>query len=413
MPKSVGLTDSKIVGLKPIAGERLEYPDDVVKGLRVRVGTGGTKTFAYRARFGGKPRNFALGKYDPKRFTLANARALAQRMQGDIAEGRDPSGQLGRKPGDDGKMKGLVELYFRQEVRGKKRTAYAIERYFNVDILPVLGERIADTITRADVTKLVEQVTYKEKKETLRQGRMVHQLLSAFFNWALPRLDRLEANPCVGAWRPALSASRERVLNDNEIMALWNAAGEAGEFGKGIRLLMLTGQRRSEVLEAEWVEFDTKGKLWTIPGSRAKNGKPSLVHLSKSTVSILESIDRGSKSAFLFPAKGNPKAPISGFTQLWERALKAVAKQLDDTVPRFTMHDLRRTLATGLQRLGTRLEVTEAVLNHQSGSKAGIVAVYQRHQFTEEKRRALDAWAAEVDRIVKRESRGNVVALHG
>ena len=242
---------------------------------------------------------------------------------------------------------------------------------------------------------------------------MVHQLLSAFFNWALPRLDRLEANPCVGAWRPAVSASRDRVLSEDEIRALWVAAGRAGEFGKGVRLLMLTGQRRSEVLEAKWSEFDLKGHLWTVPGSRAKNGKPSLVHLSKPAIAALVGIDRAPKSEFLFPAKGSPRTPISGFTQLWQKVLKAVGTELGGGVDRFTMHDLRRTLATGLQRLGTRLEVTEAVLNHQSGSRAGIVAVYQRHQFADEKKHALDAWAGDLERIVDGEGRGNVVAIRG
>ncbi len=411
MAKSVGLTDSKIAGIKPSPGERLEYPDDVVKGLRVRVGSGGSKTFTYRARFGGKPRNFALGRYDAKRFTLANARNLARKMQEDIADGRDPAGQLGRKPGDDGRLKGLVELYFQREVRGRKRTADAIERTFKVDILPTLGERLADTITRADITKLVEQVTFKATKETPRQGRMVHQLLSAFFNWALPRLDRLEANPCVGAWRPAVSASRDRVLDDDELRVLWNAAGEAGEFGKGIRLLMLTGQRRSEVLEAKWVEFDVKAKVWTIPAARAKNGRANLVPLSDAALDVIASVDRSAKSEFLFPAKGNTSAPMSGFTQLWGRVLKAVSTDLERPVERFTMHDIRRSLATGLQRLGTRLEVTEAVLNHQSGSRAGIVAVYQRHHFAEEKRHALDAWSAELERIIAGKPGGNVVAL--
>lgn len=411
MAKSVGLTDSKIGGLKPTPGVRIEHRDDVVKGLRVRVGTGGTKTFTYRTRFGGKPRNYALGQYDPKRFTLANARTLAQKMQSDIAEGRDPSGQLGRRPGDDGRLKGLVELYFQREVRGRKRTADAIERTFKVDILPTLGDRLADTITRADITKLVEQVTYKDDRETPRQGRMVHQLLSAFFNWALPRLDRLEVNPCVGAWRPPVSPSRDRVLDADELKALWKVAGEAGEFGKGVRLLMLTGQRRSEVMEARWSEFDTAGKLWTIPAARAKNNRPNLVHLSPATLDVLSDVDRQAGSKFLFAANGNPNAPVSGFTQLWGRVLKDVEKELGRPVVRFTMHDLRRTLATGLQRLGTRLEVTEAVLNHQSGSRSGIVAVYQRHNFAEEKRHALDAWAAELGRIVADDDRGNVVEL--
>ena len=403
----MGLTDAKIQSVRPTK-KRSECADAIVRGLRVRIGASGTKTFVLRVRFRGKSRNYTLGQYRQHRFTLAEARTLARKMLEDIAEGRDPTANLSRNPGDDGRFKGLVELYLQREVRGLKRSAAEIERTFNVNIIPALGDRYADSITKSDVTKLVEKVTYRTpeerrngKRDTPRQGRMVHQLLSAFFTWALPRLDQMQINPCAAAWHPRLAPPRDRVLDESEVRSLWTVCKAVGAFGGAVQLLLLTGQRRGEVLGAAWSEFDLERRLWTVPAHRAKNGKTNQIHLSKASIEVLRTISRRNGVPILFPAKGNPDAPISGFTKLWARVLAAMANNLGRPIEHFTIHDIRRTVATGMQRLGIRLEVTEAVLNHVSGSRAGIVGVYQRHHFTGEKREALDAWAFELNRICR------------
>ena len=229
----------------------------------------------------------------------------------------------------------------------------------------------------------------------------------------MPRLDRLPANPCRDAGRPPAPKPRERVLSDEELKALWNVADkEPKPWGPAIKLLILTGQRRDEVIKAEHSEFDLKAKLWTIPGDRAKNGKAHLVPLSAPAVAVLKGIDKIVGTDKLFPARGNTEAATSGYSKAWGKIFVQVEKELGE-IERFTIHDLRRTMATGLQRLGIAMPVTEAVLNHISGSRAGIVGVYQRHDFQAEKRHALDAWAAEIDRIAKGKRRGNVVAIRG
>ena len=136
--------------------------------------------------------------------------------------------------------------------------------------------------------------------------------------------------------------------------------------------------------------------------------------LSGEAVAILKSIPKTEGSALVFPAAGNAENSASGISKVVDRYRRAIDKALDrDEGDRWTLHDIRRTMATGLQRLGVRIEVTEAILNHVSGSKGGIAGVYQRHDWKEEKRTALNAWATEVDRIVKdkRDRRGNVVRL--
>jgi len=156
------------------------------------------------------------------------------------------------------------------------------------------------------------------------------------------------------------------------------------------------------VYSAEWVEFDTKQRIWTIPAARAKNGKTHIVPLSDFALNIIEKLERTGTSSKLFPAKSSPHNGASGFSKVQARLRSAVEKKLGN-VDEWRLHDLRRTVATGLQRIGVRLEVTEAVLNHVSGSQAGIVGVYQRYNFSSEKRSALDAWADEVQRILQSE----------
>ena len=246
-------------------------------------------------------------------------------------------------------------------------------------------------------------------RPTPRAGRSAHQQLSAFYTWALPKLDRLPGNPCRDAGRPALAAPRERFLADDEIREFWRATETLGwPFGPGFQLLLLTAQRRGEVFGAQWAEMDLEKRLWTIPGARAKNGKENAVPLSEAVIAILSALPRFDGADLLFPARRSTDSRCTGMSRAAARLRKAMGDGAH-----FTLHDLRRTAATGMQRVGIKLEVVEAVLNHVSGSRAGIVGVYQRHAFADEKRHALKAWAAEVERAVASRSAADVVAING
>jgi integrase len=202
------------------------------------------------------------------------------------------------------------------------------------------------------------------------------------------------------------------VLSDAELRALWRASdAEPYPWRAAVKLLILTAQRRSEVIEARWDEIDLDARLWTIPAGRAKNGKAHLVPLSAPALDVIRGIPRLSGSGLLFPSRSDLARAASGLSKLMARLAVAVEAEMGEPVERWTLHDLRRTAATGMQRLGIRLEVTEATLNHVSGSRAGIVGVYQRHDFRDEKRHALDAWAAEVMRIVEGRPVDNVAPI--
>lgn len=418
MAGAVGLTDAKIKGLSAPSTGRIEVADKVVAGLRIRVGTSGTKTFIVRKRIGGRVANVTVGRFHDSRFTLADARKKARTLLNDIEGGGDPRAETRKVTGAG---KGTIRALFGDYMKAKvgRRSIGEIERIFERYVLPEIGDRLADGVTRADVTRLIDRVAMGGAKPTPVMARAVAAQLSAFYSWAMPRLHRLEVNPCRDAGKPDKPKARERVLSNDELEALWTVLeGEGWPWGPAIKLLVLTGQRRDEVFSADRAEFDLEAKLWTIPADRAKNGKAHLVPLSSAAVEIFETVPAIDGSAKLFPSRADPERGASGFSRALARITEDMAKVLSGNatepakIDHFTLHDLRRTMATGLQRLGVRLEVTEAVLNHVSGTRGGLAGVYQRHDFLEEKRHALDAWAADVKRIVTANERGNVVTLH-
>jgi integrase len=196
--------------------------------------------------------------------------------------------------------------------------------------------------------------------------------------------------------------SRDRVLSDDELRLVWKAAeGMGWPFGPMVQLLVLTGQRRSEVAGMEWQEVDLEKATWVIPSHRTKNAEAHLVPLSPPAVAILASLPR--VGDYVFTTTG--RTPVSGFSRA-----KAALDGRAEIAP-WRLHDVRRTVASGMARLGVNLPVIEKVLNHTSGSFAGIVGVYQRHSFADEKRRALEVWGRFVEELVSDEPAGNVVAL--
>jgi integrase len=225
----------------------------------------------------------------------------------------------------------------------------------------------------------------------------------ACYRWAASR-GTVAVNPFVGI-QVAPTNKRERVLEDDEIVALWRATEGPGPFNAIVRVLLLTGQRLSEVAEMPWAELSPDRSTWTLPGERAKNHRANIIPLSRQAREIIEAQPQLNDNPFVFA--GLKGQNFRGFGRA--KANLARAARIEK---RFTLHDLRRTVATNMQKLGVRLEVTEAVLNHASGSRAGIVGVYQRHDWADEKRAALQAWADRLAAIVEgRLEPSNVVTL--
>jgi integrase len=251
------------------------------------------------------------------------------------------------------------------------------------------GHRKIADITRADVNRFLDGIV--DRGSPIAANR-VFAALRKLFGWAETRYA-LSANPCDRVERPSAEVSRDRLLTDDELKAVWEAAGELGwPFGPFVQLLILTGQRLNEVAGISWSELDLEKRLWTLPRGRVKNDKGHEVPLSAQAIQIIKSVPRIAGRDLLFSTTGT--SPISGFSKT-----KATIDEKSG-VTGWTFHDLRRTLASGMARLGINLPVIEKILNHSSGSFRGIVGVYQRHSFADEKRAALDVWGAHLARLV-------------
>jgi len=387
------LTKTAVDAAKPGRARR-EIPDGYLPGLYLVVQPSGARSWAVRYRHGDRTRKMTLGRFPV--LSLADAREKAREALATVDAGEDPAAQ---KSGDD-TIAGLVEDFIRRHA-SKKRSGKQTEAIFAREVLPIWGNRKAEDITRRDVIELLDRIV--DRGHPQAANRLL-ATIRKMFNWAVSR-DRLPASPCAGVSPPAVTNSRDRVLSDDEIRAFWKATGALGyPFGPMFRLLLLTGQRRDEVAAMRWAEVD--GVMWQIPGERTKNGKPHTVHLADPALLVMAGVPRLAGSPFVFTTTG--ETPASGYS----RAKARLDGFMGDDAPGWRLHDLRRTCASGMARCGMALPVIEKCLNHVSGTFAGIVGVYQHHDFAAEKRAAWNAWAAHVMAIVGEDIVG-VVPLRG
>lgn len=318
------------------------------------------------------------------------AREMARTMIAQVRAGGDPS--LERKRTRAGRGEGTVAQMVNQYIvaKGKLRTIREIERIFRRDILPEIGEMNVENVRRSDVTHLLEKI---EKRAPI-VARNARAHLSSFYNWVLPRLSDTAVNPVIGSVRISASPVGERVLSDDEISLLWDVIeSEPIKWQIALKLLILTGQRRNEVLQADWSEFNLNKAEWVIPAERSKNKKAHIVPLSPEVIQLLETIPQ--RNGRLFPK-------MSKVARVAKRIRAKMEDQADQSIEHWVWHDIRRTVATGLQKIGTRREVIEAILNHVSGSRSGIVRVYQKHDWAHQKRQALELWSQQVFRMTSK-----------
>jgi integrase len=213
--------------------------------------------------------------------------------------------------------------------------------------------------------------------------------------------------PEYGRLRPKRAATG--FLADDELNAVWQGAEAIGwPFGQIIRMLVLTGQRRGEVAGMRWQELNFDAKTWTLPKERCKNGIEHVVPLSRPAIEILESLPRiAGDLVFSYNGRTVP----DGFDRAKKRIDAFIAGRKGQPIPEWRLHDLRRTFASGCARLGIAIHVVERCLNHSSGTFRGIVSVYQKHDFADEKRVAMETWARHVESVVSGDAGGNVIEL--
>ncbi|WP_322995425.1 tyrosine-type recombinase/integrase [Castellaniella sp.] len=405
------LTVRAIEALKP-TGSRREIPDGAMPGLYLIVQPTGIMSWVVRYRANGKPKKHTLGRYPA--IKLADARALAAQSLTTVAEGRDPSSEKKRAKReaadaikDD--IETVIASFMERYAEPRQREAYYKEtqRHLEKEAASAWKGRSVKTITRRDVVDLLDAVV--DRGATIAANRVL-AAARRFFNWCVER-GIIEKSPVDGVKAPTAEKSRDRILSDDELRLVWKASDSLGwPFGPFVQLLILTGQRRDEVAGMRWGEIDLTNSLWTIPAERTKNGIAHVVPLSVQAVSILKGIARQkhgeAESPFVFTTTG--KTAISGFSKAKATldrkiaaliAAEAQAKGAQDRaleMADWRLHDLRRTMASGMARLGVALHVVEKLLNHTSGTFGGIVSVYQRHDFAAEKREAMRIWGESI-----------------
>ena len=381
------LTDISIRSLKVDPKDRYEVFDVKVPGFGVRVFPSGIKSFVLLYRTNGRPRRLTLGRYPV--LSLAEARKLAQAALNRVAHGIDPQHEkdAARRAGFEVAVESFLNLHCRRYNR--PNTARETARILASTFVKRWGRRDLTDIRRVDVMTVLDNLVEHGKPIAANQSLAA---IRKFFNWAVER-GLIEVSPCMGIKAPAPKHSRDRVLSDDELAAIWRSAKVVGyPFGCIVQLLILTAQRRGEVTGMRWSDIDLGASSWSIPAARTKSNRAQTLPLSPATSALISSMPQFDDDR-VFPAQGESAQTFSGFSKS-KRRLDALAGVSD-----WTLHDLRRTAATGMAKLGVTPHVVERILNHTTGTLGGVAGVYNRFGYLPEMRDALGRWTVHVQSI--------------
>jgi len=371
----LALTDIAVKNLKPPPKGQRTYFDRSLPGFGIRVSQGGTKTFTLM--HGLDRRLVTLGRYPI--ISLAQAREKARRLLAEKILGLD-------RLASTQTFAEAFELFKHTYNPPRERTRRENIRIITKHLLPRLRVRRIGEITTPEFAAILDRLLPKPgtANHVYAAGRLI-------FRWAWRR-RMIDRSPLDGLPPPARYVPRERVLSDDELRAVFSAAGDGSTFGTMIQLLILTGQRKSQIAKLRREYIDQTTGLITWPPELMKTGKRHSIPLSPMVATILSGL---SEEGCLLPARGR-STPFNGYS----KSKEAFDERLEGVAP-YVIHDLRRTFASGLQALGVPIDHTEALLAHRSGSFAGIVAVYQRHSYIPEMREALRKWEEHLARLLR------------
>ncbi|MEQ1755272.1 MAG: site-specific integrase [Micropepsaceae bacterium] len=387
MPKQT-LTARFVETVKiPSVGARVEYWDDRLEGFGLRVTDKGSKTFFVMPRLHGKRLRIKIGRYP--RIGLAEARKLAADALNSIDGGNDP--RLTKAP--PGTLKSTADNFVALHLRAKRSAGWAdeAERLLTKEIIPHWGARRLSEISP-------EMVEERLKAIVARSGYTANRTLAVLrkmFKWA-----KVRPNPCTDIEKPGEEVARDRVLKDPEIRAIWNASLSLEPvYGGFVRMMFMTAQRRGEVVRLRWQDIDEHSKLWVIPREFTKADRAQTVPLTDAAIDLVRGLPNQSDPElpgcdWIFTSTGS--VPLACFSDI-KNDIDEVAK-----VSGWRLHDIRRTVATNMQRLGVQDSVIEAVLNH---APQGVTRKhYALSKFDAEKAAALKKWGERLDAIIKNQT---------
>lgn len=378
-------------------------PKDRAKGLALRVRANKSRTWAFYYRFAGKLRRLTIGAAsdDKSGWTLKRAREKARALRVTLDEGHDPAAERKRLEEEtarnDLKLSVVVEDYLAIYQQNMRPSSYSeTSRHLRLH-WKLLHKLTLDAVSRPVIAARLRTLAKDSGPVSANRARSA---LSAMFAWAIGE-GLCEANPVIGTNKPAKEKPRERVLDDAELAAVWKAAPD-NDYGRIVRLLMLTGQRRDEIGNLRWSEIDFDAGTINLDGARTKNGRPHLIALTDDALAILKNVTQVDDREFVF---GRWQRGYGG----WSRGKETLDQSCG--VKDWTLHDLRRTGATRMAENGVLPHVIEAVLNHVSGHKSGVAGIYNRSTYETEKRAALDTLASYIKTAIAKSEGAKVRRL--
>lgn len=360
--------------------------DKSLPGFGLRISQGGTRSYVVMFYEGARKRRVTIGKYPA--LGLADARSEAKRILANVMLGEPPDMPSKFEPVlNFTKAVGLfVETHCRRNNRAG--TAKETERLLRKHFEPKLGRMALGDITPPRIAGLVDQLL-----DTPGEANHAFSAIRKFFNWARER-HHIERSPCEGMRLPTKPRARERVLGAGEIAKIRAAAKTYPyPYGVIVELLLLTAQRRQEIVGLRWSDIDFSKRVISIPAERNKSDRPHVLPIAPMAGQLLESLPR--LGDLVFPARGRTDTTFSGFSKA-KRTFDAACD-----VSEWTLHDLRRTAATNMAGLGVPPHVVERILNHSTGTISGVAAIYNRFQYMDEMRAALEMWEQKLSVIAE------------
>jgi len=380
--------------------DHIEWDEDLKRfGYRLRkIGDKVARSWVVQYRHAGNTRRMTLNSI----LSAGEARAEAEKILAKVALSQDPQSERKRRASADRfTCSALAEQYLaakKPEVRSRSFTE--MQRYLQSSYFKPLHNILVDSVTRRDVAARVLIIGRESGQVAAARARTA---LSGMFSWAMEN-GLAEANPTVGTAKPKEPPSRERTLSDQELLAVWRAAGD-DDFGRIVKLLALTGQRRTEVGGMCWSEIDLGGSTWVIPKERAKNKREQRVPLAELALNVIRAVPTVVGRDLLFGARTD-----RGFTS-WNEHKRKLDARLGDQVRPWTLHDLRRTFCTRLADLGVLPHVIEVAVNHQSGHKRGPAGIYNRSKYAAEVQKAVFLWDRHVTALIEGREERKVVPI--
>ncbi|KQP11347.1 hypothetical protein ASF28_10025 [Methylobacterium sp. Leaf99] len=386
------LTRSSVARLTlPEGRSEAIFFDDTLPGFGLRIRAGGKRTWIAQYRVGLKQRRISFGT--PEALSADDARDRAKTVLASVHLGADPQAEKAAARVRAAMTLGTVSTNYLAHARSRlrPRSFEEVERHLAQHWAP-LKEIPIHVLTRRDIAERLGEIAVSRGPFAANRARAT---LSALFTWAM-RQGQVEANPVIATGKAAEEISRDRVLTEKEIAAIWSACGD-DDYGRIVRLLFLTGQRREEVGAMRWSEIEPA--VWRLPASRTKNRLPHDIPLSDAALAIIQGVPQREGRDLVF---GEGEGAFQG----WSRAKASMDGRIRDNskikMSPWRLHDIRRTVVTGMNEIGVLPHVVEAVVNHVTGpAKSGVAGVYNRAAYATEKRAALAHWAEHLLALVK------------